>query len=91
VSPLAILEAKGVSLALEGGKLRAYGNLTDEVRAVIREHRNELLATLGGGHEIKHTAAAAISTESGPHPRICRKITFPILRSIRLYVLGNRV
>ncbi|HZC00975.1 MAG TPA: ISNCY family transposase, partial [Gammaproteobacteria bacterium] len=24
-------------------------------------------------------------------PRICRKITFPILRPIRLYVLGNRV
>jgi hypothetical protein len=65
---LAILKASGVNLRLVDGKLRAYGELTDELRAVIREHRDELLATLGGGHEIKHTVAFAISTESGPHP-----------------------
>jgi hypothetical protein len=79
MTPLAILEARGVSLRLVDGKLRAYGELTDEFRAVIREHREELLATLaqdvpvprypnGGGHEVKHTVAFALSTESGPHP-----------------------
>jgi tubulysin polyketide synthase-like protein len=68
MSLLATLEAKGVTLRLVDGKLRAYGELTDELRAVIREHRDELLTTLGGGHEIKHTVASAISTESGPHP-----------------------
>jgi hypothetical protein len=68
MSLLATLEARGVTLRLVDGKLRAYGELTDELRAVIREHRDELLTTLGGGHEIKHTVASAISTESGPHP-----------------------
>jgi NAD(P)-dependent dehydrogenase (short-subunit alcohol dehydrogenase family) len=32
-----------------------------------------------------------IGTDAHHQVRICRKITFPILRSIRLYVLGNRV
>jgi hypothetical protein len=79
MSLLATLEAQGVTLRLVDGKLRAYGELTDELRAVIREHRGELLATLaqdvpvprypnGGGHEIKHTVAFALSTESGSHP-----------------------
>lgn len=79
MSILATLEARGVNLRLVDGKLRAYGELTDELRAVIREHRDELLTTLaqdvpvprypnGGGREIKHTVAFAISTESGPHP-----------------------
>jgi hypothetical protein len=78
MSLLAALEAQGVTMRLVDGKLRAYGDLTDEIRAVIREHRDELLTTLaedvpvprypnGGGHEIKHTVASAISTESGPH------------------------
>jgi hypothetical protein len=69
MSTLATLKARGVTLRLVDGKLRAYGELTDELRAVIREHRAELLATLnGGGHEIKHTVAVALGTESGPHP-----------------------
>jgi hypothetical protein len=68
MSPLAILKAKGVSLRLVDGKLRAYGKVTDELRAVIREYRDELLATLGEEHEIKRTVAAAISTESEPYP-----------------------
>jgi TubC N-terminal docking domain len=75
MSLLATLEAKGVTLRLVDGKLRAYGDLTDELRAVIREHRGELLITLGGGHEIKHTVAFAISTESGPHPGEGRRET----------------
>jgi hypothetical protein len=68
MSLLATLEAQGITLRLVDGKLRAIGPLTDELRAVIRGHRDELLATLGGGHEIKRTVAFAISTESGPHP-----------------------
>jgi tubulysin polyketide synthase-like protein len=68
MSLLTTLEAQGITLRLVDGKLRAYGELTDELRAVIREHRDEMLTTLGGGHEIKHTVAFAISTESGPHP-----------------------
>jgi hypothetical protein len=75
MSLLATIEAKGVTLRLVDGKLRAIGPLTDEIRAVIREHRDELLATLGGGHEIKHTVASAISTESGPHPEEERRET----------------
>jgi hypothetical protein len=86
MSLLATLEARGVSLALVDGKLRAYGELTDELRAVIHEHRAELLATLaqdvpvlrypnGGGHEIKRTVAFALSTESGPHPSEGRRET----------------
>ena len=46
MSILATLEAQGVSLRLVDGKLRAYGDITDELRAAIREHRDELLATL---------------------------------------------
>lgn len=68
MSLLATLKARGVNLRFVDGKLRAYGDLTDEVRAVIREHRDELLAILGEEREIKHTVAFAISTESGPHP-----------------------
>jgi TubC N-terminal docking domain len=69
---LATLEAQGVTLALVDGKLRAYGELTDELRAVIREHRGELLATLAQGRpcpeNVLEGQAFAISTESGPHP-----------------------
>jgi hypothetical protein len=61
------LAAKGVTLRLVDGKLRAYGDITDEVRAVIREHREELLATLAGrplssGLEAPQGGAAATLT-----------------------------
>jgi hypothetical protein len=36
----------GVHLAAEGGKLAAYGQLSDDLRSLIREHRDEILEEL---------------------------------------------
>lgn len=55
------LHDAGVSLSIDGGKLLAHpaARLTDELRALIRDHKPELLGLLTNAHETTISLLAA--------------------------------
>ncbi|MFO1360562.1 hypothetical protein [Plasticicumulans sp.] len=63
---MAGLADHGVRLTAEGANLRAFGPLTDDDRALIREHKPALLALLAGAESPPATAVDAAPTTHCP-------------------------
>jgi hypothetical protein len=75
-------------MVLGNQKSKGFPMLAVKLEAVVSDNHQLVLQV---PDEIPAGTVEIVILAKGKPLGICRKITFPILRPIRLYVLGNRV